>query len=230
MNIQDMKPSMIHLSVPPLTATFGKSEKENAAALMIWILANNGDTWRPVESKEIESITVHPEEKGWLRDMLSNPFIKFNFSDLVQDGYITREKAFTEKGLEVLFRSKWLKGKACTHHWTVTSECPKCLREELDEIERVFEMQRAAEKRADATWREGHPEREIVLPDRANLVLFLLERLEAFERPAWCCAGCLQIDKGTEEQQKGMTSPCECGGTAVRMTLREAMMVWDTPR
>lgn len=71
--------------------------------------------------------------------------------------------------------------KVCQHHWTVTSECPKCLREELDEIEHVFEMQRAAEKRAEAMWCEGHPEREIVLPDRANLVLFLLKRIKELE-------------------------------------------------
>lgn len=30
----------------------------------------------------------------------------------------------------------------CTHHWTVTSECPFCLREELDESERVTEVLR----------------------------------------------------------------------------------------
>jgi len=31
----------------------------------------------------------------------------------------------------------------CTHHWTVTSECPKCLRAELDEARAEVERLRA---------------------------------------------------------------------------------------
>lgn len=31
----------------------------------------------------------------------------------------------------------------CTHYWTVTSECPKCLRAELDKAQRHIEMLQA---------------------------------------------------------------------------------------
>ena len=40
----------------------------------------------------------------------------------------------------------------CSHHWTVTSECPKCLREQLN-VER--ELRRRLRKRLVGTY--GHP-------------------------------------------------------------------------
>lgn len=49
------------------------------------------------------------------------------------------------------------------------------------ELQRVFDMQREAEQRAVKLWREGHPERDLTFPDRANLVLFLLGRIAQLE-------------------------------------------------
>lgn len=212
MNIEDMKPSHIILTVPPLTDTFRKSEMENAAALMIWILAHNGDTWRPVEPKEIEDLVARPEDKGWLNSMFSNPLIKFNFSQLVEDGYITREKAFTEKAITTLFNSRWRKLSR------------------VEEIERVRQMEKQAEQRAVEMWRQGHPEREIVLPDRANLVLYLLERLDKLEnRLVWYCPGCHEVGPIAKDQHKGQTCLCcfcEKAQAAV-VSIPEALAGWD---
>jgi hypothetical protein len=48
----------------------------------------------------------------------------------------------------------------------------------LAELEQVFELMRAADRRAVARWREAHPNSERVLPDRADLVEFLINELE----------------------------------------------------
>lgn len=44
-------------------------------------------------------------------------------------GIFSRELSATEMDAEVVVVS------VCTHHWTVTSECPMCLRRKLDEVE-----------------------------------------------------------------------------------------------
>lgn len=50
---------------------------------------------------------------------------------------------------------------------------------ERDELVRLFDLEWAADMRAVKRWREEAPGRELVLPDRTNLVVWLLEKLEA---------------------------------------------------
>jgi hypothetical protein len=51
-------------------------------------------------------------------------------------------------------------------------------KEEKDELEGLFDLQWEADQRAVKRWREAHPGNELVLPDRADMVVWLMEQLE----------------------------------------------------
>lgn len=51
-------------------------------------------------------------------------------------------------------------------------------RENASELERLFEMQRAADQRAVKRWRDAHQDRVRVLPDRTDMVVWLMEELD----------------------------------------------------
>lgn len=46
------------------------------------------------------------------------------------------------------------------------------------DYEATFELRHAADMRAIARWREAHPGKELVMPDHADLCVWLLEQLE----------------------------------------------------
>lgn len=50
---------------------------------------------------------------------------------------------------------------------------------ELREYIKLFELRWNADMRAIEMWRTGHPERELIMPDHADLVTWLLEQLDA---------------------------------------------------
>ena len=50
-------------------------------------------------------------------------------------------------------------------------------REQLAEYDLMFSLRHKADMRAIKMWRKGHPERSLVLPDHADMVCWLLERL-----------------------------------------------------
>ena len=52
---------------------------------------------------------------------------------------------------------------------------------ERDEQERLFDAMWAADQRGVERWRAGHPERDLISPDRANLAAWLLERITDLE-------------------------------------------------
>lgn len=58
------------------------------------------------------------------------------------------------------------------------------VREERDELQQTFDLQWAADMRAVARWRAAGEGRDLTLPDRACLVVFLLEKLEGAEAAA----------------------------------------------
>lgn len=66
----------------------------------------------------------------------------------------------------------------------VRKGCVDIAREELDDLQRTFDLRWTADMRAVARWREGHPERELVLPDHVDLVIWLSEAVEAAYRMA----------------------------------------------
>jgi hypothetical protein len=89
------------------------------------------------------------------------------------------------------------------------------LRRELRDYEASFDLRRAADKRAIARWREGYPEREPLWPDHADLVAWLLERLDA--KPA-AEAPQRQRDPGEQEDERP-ASPGFVGGVDGTETL-----------
>lgn len=116
-----MKPSDILITGPcPLTGTFWRTEAEQCAALMIFVLAKNGDSWRAVTAREIGEV---------LRDILAaakrevdpvsaplwmnNPTFRPDPDTLVERGACTwgegdrQVLVFTEAGLERLRSSRW---------------------------------------------------------------------------------------------------------------------------
>lgn len=55
------------------------------------------------------------------------------------------------------------------------------LKEEIAELEAIFDLRWKADMRAIERWREGHPERSRVMPDHADMVVWLLEQLDKKE-------------------------------------------------
>lgn len=55
------------------------------------------------------------------------------------------------------------------------------LQEEVEDLQRTFDLQWAADMRATKRWRDAGEARDLTLPDRADLVVFLLEKLEDAE-------------------------------------------------
>lgn len=52
------------------------------------------------------------------------------------------------------------------------------VRQQMDELERVFELRWAADMRAIKRWREQAPGRELTMPDHADMVVYLLDEIE----------------------------------------------------
>jgi hypothetical protein len=68
---------------------------------------------------------------------------------------------------------------ALTAHAQRTGEYDE-MRAARDELEALFDLRYAADMRAIARWREGHPERALKSPDHADLVVWLLNAQEHF--------------------------------------------------
>ncbi len=113
-----MRPSDIIIANPtPLTATFERTEAEQAAALMIVVLADADDSWRPVTPKEIgRYIRGILDAKEAPPVWMNNPFFRPDIHNLVTRGFARwegdedadgRPVGFTEKALEKLRVSRW---------------------------------------------------------------------------------------------------------------------------
>jgi hypothetical protein len=50
---------------------------------------------------------------------------------------------------------------------------------ELRDMQQLFDLQWEADMRAVKRWREAHPGNDLVLPDRANMVVWLMEQHDA---------------------------------------------------
>lgn len=62
-------------------------------------------------------------------------------------------------------------------------------RQKADELQQVFDLQWEADMRAVKRWREAHPGNELVLPDRCNMVTWLLGFIERAAPPSAICQG-----------------------------------------
>lgn len=111
--IPPFRPSQVRLTIPPLVDTMGRSERENAAALMVRACAANGDTWGEVRPQEVGAlIKADLDENGRWARFHQNPFVRFDVWDLVKHGYArwTAEDGgpseFTVRGIEAM--RKWV--------------------------------------------------------------------------------------------------------------------------
>lgn len=115
MTTPDFKPSDVVLHPgAPLVATFGKAEREQAAALIVLALAELGDEWRSITNKEIMDTFETKARAGESPafDYARNPFFRPAPSELAAEGFIRRTGAgdeggtieFTEKGIEAMRR------------------------------------------------------------------------------------------------------------------------------
>jgi hypothetical protein len=96
-------------------ATFDHFEAESTAAVMVKVLAMNGDTWRTASCEELaDGFHGLTKDEGPWRDRFNNPFVKIDMFDLVERGFAAwdgdRAIKFTEKGLERM--RKWVAVRA----------------------------------------------------------------------------------------------------------------------
>jgi hypothetical protein len=73
-------------------------------------------------------------------------------------------------------------------HETLRTELAAA-KQEAAELQQVFDVRWEADMRALRRWREAHPGNDLVLPDRANLVVWLLGLVERSAPPRGCCDG-----------------------------------------
>ncbi len=103
----EFKPSKVILSMPPLTACFGHSEREHAAACIVLYCKINGDKWQPATPKQLGEMLISEGEKEPVKYWITNPFFRPDIRDLADLGYATIDEetnavAFTSLGIESL--------------------------------------------------------------------------------------------------------------------------------
>ena len=76
------------------------------------------------------------------------------------------------------------------------------LQAEAAELEGIFDLQWEADMRAVKRWREAHPGNELVMPDRCDMVVWLLGLVERSAPPRGCCEGerCMICDAPAEHK------------------------------
>jgi hypothetical protein len=104
------KPSQISLHAM-FVGTFDHMEAENTAAVIVKVLALNGDIWRSATCQELAAgfDNLVKDEGPW-RTWFNNPFARIDLHDLVNRGFAvwdgSKAIAFTEKGLKRM--EKWV--------------------------------------------------------------------------------------------------------------------------
>lgn len=104
----EFKPSDVHLAAVPLTATMGRAEREQAAALIVRVCQAMGDRWQPVTWNDVRRVlTADLAEPAahitadWVRWPLFRPDVR----DLCDKGFATLDgdaASFTEVGFAKL--------------------------------------------------------------------------------------------------------------------------------
>lgn len=107
----DFSPSQVDLS-HMFIGTFNHSEAENTAAVIVKILASNGDVWRTANCHELsEGFKELTKDDGPWRRWFNNPFMRIDMYDLVDRGFAEWEGdqtiKFTDEGLERM--RKWVR-------------------------------------------------------------------------------------------------------------------------
>jgi hypothetical protein len=133
--VRQMKPRHIAIieGLPtPLTGVFGKSEVEQAAAMLLLGMQAE-DSWEGVSPAQIGlRLRELSDDNATIRSWLHNPFVRPDIDWLIAGGFAEwvgdegegckRPVRFTAQGLEALRHSRW---NTCTV--TVCSECLRAL-------------------------------------------------------------------------------------------------------
>jgi len=104
------------------------------------------------------------------------------------------------------------------------------LQKEAEDHEKSFDVRQAADMRAIERWRAASPQRELIWPDHADMVVWLLERLEVADKDIRAIAPFIQAYNAKIETLRAIaqeTAACcgkparMCGHDSARITLKE---------
>lgn len=92
----------------------------------------------------------------------------------IREGFINRQEA----NIDALVRQAYLEGfmNGGDSRKAYDEAQIKELTEERDEMQELFDLQWKADQRAIKRWRAAHPGNNLVWPDRANMVCWLMEQ------------------------------------------------------
>lgn len=98
----------------------------------------------------------------------------------IREGFINRQEA----NIDALVRQAYLEGfdRGGESRKVYDEERFKDIVEDRDEMQQLFDLQWEADMRAVKRWREAHPGNDLVLPDRANMVVWLMEQYDKASR------------------------------------------------
>lgn len=113
----EFKPSQLVVCDPvPFVDTFGRVERECAAAIMVMAMRERDDTWEVIYPRDCaEPLKKFVEEKGYA--WISNPFYRPDFPELISEGFVEevgdpvegkgQGLRFTSEGLAAM--KKWVR-------------------------------------------------------------------------------------------------------------------------
>lgn len=85
--MSDFKPSQVLIGVPPLVGTLGRSELEQAAAMIILTCQRLGDAWQAVSLEAVQETLCKLGSRPSLQRFLSNPSFRPDFEALTEAGF-----------------------------------------------------------------------------------------------------------------------------------------------
>lgn len=101
----------------------------------------------------------------------------------IREGFINRQ----ESNIDALVRQAYLEGfmRGGDSRKAYDEAQLKEVTEERDELEQLFDLQWKADQRAIKRWQKAHPGNERIWPDRADMVVWLMEQhTKALEPPS----------------------------------------------
>lgn len=95
----------------------------------------------------------------------------------VREGFINRQEA----NIDALARQAYLEGfdRGGQSRKEYDAAKVKEANDERDELQELFDLEWKADQRAIKRWQAAHPGNDLVWPDRANMVVWLMEQYDA---------------------------------------------------
>jgi len=95
----------------------------------------------------------------------------------IREGFINRQEA----NIDALVRQAYLEGfdRGGQSRKEYDAARVKDASDERDELQELFDLEWKADQRAIERWQAAHPGNERIWPDRANMVVWLMEQYDA---------------------------------------------------